>query len=228
VDDTAPVPYSRPALAGRRRDAILATAARLFYERGFEATSIQDVAEACGLTKPGLYHHIRSKEDLLLEVLHCGLDLFEAQVVQPTLCVPDPEERLRAWVLAHLRLIHRPGHREASLLLHERLRLALASPAQARVRARKRRVLRLLEACVAELLAHRAARAASPKLAASGLLGMVVFTSHWYRPDGPLSCERLAQELTDLFLRGLLAAPADAPGVPWTVTPGWLGARPRH
>jgi hypothetical protein len=57
---------------------------------------------------------------------------------------------------------------------------------------------------------------------------MVVFTSHWYRPDGPLSCERLAQELTDLFLRGLLAAPADAPRVPWTVTPGWLGARPRH
>jgi len=47
-----------------KRMQILATAGRLFHEKGFEATSIQDVAAACGLTKPGLYHHIRSKEDL--------------------------------------------------------------------------------------------------------------------------------------------------------------------
>ena len=52
-----------------RHRAILEAAARLICERSYEGTSIQDIADDCGLTKAGLYHHIRSKEHLLLEIM---------------------------------------------------------------------------------------------------------------------------------------------------------------
>lgn len=211
--------------AGRipgRRVIILATAARLFHERGFEGTSIQEVAEACGLTKAGLYHHIRSKEDLLVEILTAGLDLFEIEVVIPVLRLHDPQARLRAWILGHVRLINQPGYREATLLLHEPIRLPV--PVQARVQGRQRRLVRQLEGLVRDALLARGATGVDPKVAAFGMLGMVLWTSRWFRRDGPLSCERVAQELADLYLGGLLRSPLD-PATQYALPIGWRAAQ---
>ena len=77
-----------------RHREILETAARVICEKGYEGASIQDIAEACGLTKAGLYHHIRSKEHLLLEIQNYGMDVFEEQVLNQVLPIPDPLERL--------------------------------------------------------------------------------------------------------------------------------------
>lgn len=205
-----------------RREAILATAARLFHERGFEGTSIQEVAEACGLTKAGLYHHIRSKQDLLVEILVTGLDLFELQVVRPALRLHDPRARLRSWILGHVRLINQPGCREATLLLHEPIRLP--APARARIRERQRRLVRQLESLVREALRSRQVKGVDPKVAAFGMLGMVLWTSRWFRFDGPLSCEQVAQELAELFLGGLLRSPADPAGQ-YALPIGWRAAQ---
>jgi len=214
VGGLVPTEESRKRAAPRRkRTAILAAAARLFYEKGFEATSIQEVAEACGLTKAGLYHHIRSKEDLLLEVILSGLDAFEAQVVRPALQMSEPLARLRTWIAAHIGLIHQPAHREATVIIHERL--SLPEPVRERVRARKRRLVRTLEGLLREAQAARQVRATvSPKVAAFALIGMVLWTSRWYRPEGPLSRDRLAQEMCELFLHGL-ATPSRLPPAGW-------------
>ena len=56
--------------------AILEAAARLICKQGYEGTSIQEIADACGLTKAGLYHHIESKEQLLVEIMNYGMDVF--------------------------------------------------------------------------------------------------------------------------------------------------------
>src|SRR5881397_3356478 len=60
-----------------RHRRLMEVAARLICEKGYEGTSIQDIAAAGGLTKAGLYHHIRSKEHLLLEIMNYGMDVFE-------------------------------------------------------------------------------------------------------------------------------------------------------
>src|SRR3970040_1427895 len=75
-----------------RHRAILETAARVICERGFQGASIQNIAAACGLTKAGLYHHIRSKEHLLLEIQNYGMDIFEEQVLSQVLPIADPVE----------------------------------------------------------------------------------------------------------------------------------------
>ena len=75
----------RKAVLGDARDRhrfILETAARLICEKGYEAASIQDIADAADLTKAGLYHHIRSKEHLLLDIQNYGMDVFEERVLE--------------------------------------------------------------------------------------------------------------------------------------------------
>ena len=65
-------------------------------EKGYEGTSVQEIADACGLTKAGLYHHIQSKEQLLIEIMNYGMDVFEERVLSEVEHIADPVERLKA------------------------------------------------------------------------------------------------------------------------------------
>src|SRR5256885_11370971 len=56
----------------------------------FRSTSMQEIAEACGLTKAGLYHHIKTKEALLLAIMHYGMDMFEDMVLAKSSDIVDP------------------------------------------------------------------------------------------------------------------------------------------
>ncbi|HYO67085.1 MAG TPA: helix-turn-helix domain-containing protein, partial [Archangium sp.] len=87
--------------SGRRQDdgeryrTILETAARLICERGYEGTSMQEIAAACRMTKAGLYHHVQNKEQLLFDIMSYGMDAFEQQVLDQVRHLADPVERLR-------------------------------------------------------------------------------------------------------------------------------------
>src|SRR5437868_5677257 len=87
-----------------RRDELTRTAARLFAERGYHGTSLADVAEAVGMQKASLYHHIQTKEDLLWDVASAGAEAFHAALE----AVPDEAravEKLRLALRAHLRVV---------------------------------------------------------------------------------------------------------------------------
>ena len=90
-----------------RYRTILETAARVICERGYEGAGVQDIADACGLTKAGLYHHIRSKEHLLFEIMNYGMDVFEEEVLVYVSHVEDPLERLRQCMARNIRLVTR-------------------------------------------------------------------------------------------------------------------------
>ena len=62
------------------RDEILTAAAQIFSQKGFHATSMQDIAEAVNLQKASLYHHVSSKQEILVDVLDMALDLFIANM----------------------------------------------------------------------------------------------------------------------------------------------------
>src|SRR6186713_2556250 len=84
-----------------RRAEICRTAAQIFQERGYDATSVSDIARALGITKAGLYHYFESKEALLFEITAYGLDRVRDDVIVPVRAVRDPEERLRQLVVRH-------------------------------------------------------------------------------------------------------------------------------
>ena len=87
-----------------RRVEICRTAAQIFRDRGYDATSVSDVARALGMTKAGLYHYFDSKEALLFEIMTYGLERVRDEVVLPVRAIADPEERLRQIVLRHARI----------------------------------------------------------------------------------------------------------------------------
>src|SRR5438046_9887116 len=103
------MPAQRPApqRSDARRAAMIRTAAQLFRDRGFDATSVSDVARALGLTKAGLYHHFESKEALLYEIMTFGLECVRDEVIVPIRAIGDPEERLRQLIVRHARITTR-------------------------------------------------------------------------------------------------------------------------
>src|SRR5262245_36458189 len=107
----APVPpIALPPPASRietRRAEICRAAAQIFRDRGFDATSVSDIARALGLTKAGLYHYFESKEALLFEIMSFGLDRVRDEVVLLVRGIRDPEERLRQIIVRHARITTR-------------------------------------------------------------------------------------------------------------------------
>ncbi|HME92483.1 MAG TPA: TetR/AcrR family transcriptional regulator [Myxococcaceae bacterium] len=186
---------------GPRRKKILETAAKVICEKGYEGTSIQDIAEAAGLTKAGLYHHIRSKEDLLLEIMNYGMDVFEEQVLNQVMAIADPLERLKRCMEKNILLVTHGWSKEVIIILHEHA--TLHGHARAQINARKKRYVRFLETSFAEAIRSQQIREVHPKVAAFAFLGTVLWIYKWFRPDGPVSEAELVREMDNVFFGGL-------------------------
>ena len=192
-----------------RRREILETAARVICEKSYEGASIQDIAEACGLTKAGLYHHIRSKEHLLLEIMNYGMDVFEEQVLNQVLAISDPLERLKACMEKNILLVTHGWSKEVTIILHEHA--TLTGEARAQINARKKRYVKFLETSFAEAVRDGQIRPVNPTVAAFAFLGMVLWIYKWFRPDGAIDAQTLSREMQDLLFSPLQAGPAPAP-----------------
>ena len=184
-----------------RHRAILETAARIICAQGYEKASIQAIADACGLTKGGLYHHIRSKEHLLLAIMHYGMDLFEEQVLSQVVGIADPVERLRECMRRNVRLVTQGTSQEVTIILHEHA--TLTGDGQAAINVRKKRYVRFLETSFTEAMARGQVRKVHPKVAAFSFLGTVLWIYKWFRADGEVPAEQLEVAMVDLFFGGL-------------------------
>jgi AcrR family transcriptional regulator len=174
-------------------------------ERGYEGAGVQHIAQACGLTKAGLYHHIRSKEHLLLEIQNYGMDVFEEQVLFRVLPIVDPLERLKKCMEHNILLVTRGWSKEITIILHEHA--TLTGEARSQINARKKRYVRFLESSFAEAIRLGEIRAIHPKVAAFSFLGMVLWIYKWFRPDGALAENQLVSEMQELFFGGLEVRP---------------------
>ena len=87
------------------RQEILRTAARLFQQRGYHATSMNDVASALKLSKGGLYHHFQSKDEILFNLMDHAMDLTQERVINPVRDISDAEGRLRALIRRHIEVV---------------------------------------------------------------------------------------------------------------------------
>jgi TetR/AcrR family transcriptional regulator, cholesterol catabolism regulator len=203
-----PLEAPPPAAPSSRRREILETAARLICAQGYDATSMQAVADACGLTKAGLYHHIGSKENLLVEIMNYGMDVFEEQVLSRVTTIADPLARLQRCMERNVLLVTQARSKEVTIILHEHA--TLTGAAQAQINARKKRYVRFLEASFAEAIAAGRIRPVDPTVAAFSFLGMVLWIYKWYRPGGAVTETRLAREMWDLLFVGLAPQPQAA------------------
>jgi len=184
-----------------RRAEICRTAAQIFRDRGFDATSVSDVARALGMTKAGLYHYFESKEALLFEILTYGLDRVRDEVVLPARAVRDPEERLRQIVMRHACIA--TNGRGAVTHLNDEIR-ALPAAARRQIEERMRRYVDLVRDTLNELKAQGRLRDIDPTVAAFSVIGMILWLPRWFRQNGRLTQQQAAGELAKMALAGLL------------------------
>jgi AcrR family transcriptional regulator len=185
-----------------RRAAMCRTAAQIFRDRGFDATSVSDIARALGLTKAGLYHHFESKEALLFEIMTFGMDKVRDEVVVPVRGIRDPEERLRQLIVRHARITTRGQGAVAHL--GDEIR-ALPPSARKQIEQRMRVYLDLVRGTLDELKAAGRLRPVDRTVAAFSIIGMVLWLPRWFRADGRLTQEQVADSIASLALGGLIA-----------------------
>jgi TetR/AcrR family transcriptional regulator, cholesterol catabolism regulator len=184
-----------------RRVEMYRTAAQIFRDRGFDATSVSAIARALGLTKAGLYHHFDSKEALLFEIIMFGLDSVRDEVLVPVAEIRDPEERLRELILRHSRIITRG--RGAVAHIGDEVR-ALPASARKQIERRMRVYLDLVRGALVELKSARRLQPVDPTVAAFSLIGMILWLPRWFQPDGRLTQEQVATGIARMALDGLI------------------------
>ncbi len=186
------------------RQEILRTAARLFQQRGYDATSMNDVAAALKLSKGGLYHHFQSKDEILFEIMNHAMEMTQDRVITPVRGIADPVERLRALIRLHLEVVLSPRDREITVMLHENH--PLPPTLRKRINQRKKEYVHFVESLILDVQRSRAAKGAvSPRAAAFALLGMINWIYQWYKPEGELQANNLIPQFTDLLFGGILA-----------------------
>ncbi len=184
---------------------------RLFAERGFAATTLQDIADAVGLTRPALYHYVSNKDELLAKlVAEITEDSAAGMAAVAARDDLGPAEQLREIVAGAVRRQAEHADRFRLLILSE-----ADLPEQiATVHAAGRRsVLRTLTGVIERGVAQGVFRPVEPRIAALGVLGMSNWVAWWYSPDKRTDLDRVCAELADQAVAGLTSGAGGRAGL---------------
>jgi AcrR family transcriptional regulator len=185
-----------PAVSARRGE-ISQAAVTLFAERGFYGTGMDDIAAMVGIKAPSLYNHVRSKQELLAEIMLSTMrDLLHA--FQLATAQGDHAERLRRAMEAHVRY-HGAHPREAHI--GNRELASLRQPEQSVVRELRRQYARGWQVLIQSGVDAGTFQTLSVQLSAYALLEMGIGVSQWYRESGPMTLDEIAFHYGEMALR---------------------------
>jgi AcrR family transcriptional regulator len=183
-----------------KQELIFAEAVRIFRQKGYHATSMQNIADAVGLQKASLYHYLPSKEALLFKIFERSSGALTQQL--ETICdSPDlPADKLHRAIQAHLIALCDQLDTYTVYLSERR---ALSNRYQAQVRAEGEKHARLIEKILAEGIARKQFHAMDTRMVALAILGMCNWLYQWYAPEGRLTPQQIAEIFSDMALNGL-------------------------
>jgi AcrR family transcriptional regulator len=187
---------------GARRREIDEVASELFHMNGYAATSVRDIARALDIQGASLYAHVASKEDVLFSIVDRAAGAFEraADAAEAEAADGDPVERLAALVEGHVDIVTADPERASVFVTEWR---HLSAERRAAISARRDAYERRFREVIEEGIALGAFRASDSALAATFILTALNGIPTWYRPDGRLSADRIADHYVDLALRAL-------------------------
>lgn len=195
---TEPAP---PASNGVRAD-IIEAATRIFSERGYHAASMAEIADAVGIRKASLYHHVRKKEDLLFAIHEALIDELISETIAVSSSSESPSEKVRGLLHVTMRFIAR--NREGVTVFLSERHAVTGERWQALVIKRD-----FYERMVSQIISEGRSSGSfvdlPPEIVTKALLGMANWGYTWFQQDGPLSADEVAEVFTALALRGLEA-----------------------
>ena len=186
------------------RAGILTAAADLFRQRGYRATTLDEIARRIGVSKPTLYGYFRSKEELLAAIFHRAMSLFERDLGAIRASGDDPVAQLRRVIRFHV-----------GAVIAERSFLAVFFSEEANlpaelgraIRRRKARYDRTVRAIVDAGVRNGSLRVANPRLLVFALLGMANWVYQWYNPAGRWDADTIANSFIALLEHGYVSTP---------------------
>ncbi len=188
----------------RRREALLAAAARVFAARGYHRTSMRDLARASRMSLAGMYYYVAGKEDLLFEIQKGSFERVRSGAEEAVAGAVTPEERLQAFIRHHVTFF--ASHMDEMKVLSHEAESLTGAPLE-EVRRLKRAYVGLCLDLLAALDAHDggAGHRMNRHVAAYTLFGMMNWIYTWYDPAGAVGVEELAESICRLFLNGYAA-----------------------
>jgi len=184
-----------------RKDQIIDTAARLFASRSYHGTSIDELASEVGLTKSTLYHHFRSKEDILLKMLEGAIEDMNTYlgITESGL---TSQEKLSLFIKNHVKFVDE--RQNASMVIFRHLAIALPQSAREMIDQGRRAYWDRLLTIISEGVERGDFRSdLEVKIVGRSLLGMCAWTSMWYRPNGRCTASEIDKTYSAMALGGL-------------------------
>jgi AcrR family transcriptional regulator len=188
----------RDEILAYKRERILEEAVKLFYERGFTGTTLDDIAAELGVTKPFIYTHFRGKVELLAALCKPTIEMALAAVASAAARPGTPTERLRIAITDFTKVVLQ---RQPNIAIYFREEKNLSPEALAEINALRRQFDHLLSDLLIEGTAKGEFEIDDHSLAALALGGMISWAYTWYRPKGRLTIEETASHMADLALR---------------------------
>ena len=196
--------YNRSRLFISSKERILRAATHLFASKGFEGTSVRDIAEKVGLSVPGMFHYFPSKEEILYEIMTVFMDNAYRKIMEVYSADIDPTEKLSE--ICKFYVEQYAGHKhQLTILISERKSLI---PEHRQICIRKEReYVKALTNLFKELTKRKRLKAINHSILAFIFFGMVHWTYQWYNPKakGGIGPNELGRIMSEVFLKGILA-----------------------
>ncbi|HXA21418.1 MAG TPA: TetR/AcrR family transcriptional regulator [Acetobacteraceae bacterium] len=201
----------REEILAYKRERILEEAVKLFYERGFTGTTLDDIAAELGVTKPFIYTHFRSKTDLLAAICTPTIVLSLDAVTNAATGAGSPTERLYRAIVDFTQVVL---SRQANIAIYFREEKNLSPDALAEINALRKKFDRVLSKLLAEGVAAGEFDIKDVSLAALAIGGMISWAYTWHRPEGRLALDDMCERMADLSLQMVGARSRVAAKVP--------------
>ena len=196
------VPFEdRRRARDQKREAVLRMAVKMFLEEGYHRTTLTEVATRLNITKPALYNYFRSKEDILLECYRLGREMYEQSIARIERQKGNGLEKLCELIRAYAHVITTDFGR-CLVRLDDR---ELDAGARADVRGAKRRYDAAFRAQIANGIADGSILPCDPKLTTFIITGSLNGIGAWYRPDGDLPVDVIAETFVERLTEGVAA-----------------------
>lgn len=182
-----------------KRDAVLRTAAQLFNEKGFHAVSLDEVAERLNVTKPTLYYYVKNKDEILFECVRIGLEMIQEAISTVSLSQGTAKDKLVAALRKYVEAVTMDFGKCVIRVGEDPL------PPESRktLRRLKADIDREFRSLIEQGIAEGSLAQVDPKLAAFTMAGALSWIGRWYRSDGELSADQIADQCIALLMAGL-------------------------
>lgn len=194
----------RSARGQSTEDELIRVATQLFCARGYNGTSIAELADAMGVTNASVYYYVASKQELLLRVLQSGLDGFLSQLEEIAGQDLPSREKLRLAIENHLAFVF--GRRDA-ITVFLRERRFLESPYREEYQRNVHRYDELFVGIIKDGVASDELPPVDPQVTSLLVLGALNWIVEWHKQDGRLGHAQLTEIIVDLLLDRMLALP---------------------